>query len=111
MDRICNDCGSPFIIDKANRAFYAKKKLPLPCRCFRCRKINRPQLWYVNKETLEVGSVSVLRNAERITILFHNKTCTFSRDVLGTRLFQTYNEAWLAALNKKQSKKKETKTI
>ena len=110
MDRICNDCGSPFIIDNVNRSFYEKRKIPFPCRCLRCRKIRRPQLWYVNGETLEVESVSWLRDSGKIRILYHGKLYNLSRGTLGIRLFKTYDEAWLAALLRKQARKKERRT-
>ena len=79
MDRICNDCGSPFIIDEVNRSFYEKRKIPLPCRCLPCRKIRRPQLWYVNRETLEIESVSWLRTSGKIRILYHGRLYNLSR--------------------------------
>ena len=63
------------------------------------------------RETLAVESVSVLQIAEKIMSLYHDKACTLSHDVLGTRLNQRYNEARLSALTKKQAKKKESKPV
>ena len=102
MNRICNDCGSPFTISERDRRFYEQRKILLPCRCVRCRLIDRPQLWYVNRETLAVESVSVLEDAEKIKILYRGKAYTLDPSVLGTRLYRTQNEAWLASRRRKR---------
>ena len=109
MERTCNDCGSSFLISEASRRFHDKKRIPLPCRCPRCRRISRPQLWYVNGETLDVESVSVLQNAGTLRILYHNKAYVIDRDVLGKRLFLKYIEAWITALFRKQAKEKKSR--
>ena len=96
LDRICNDCGKPFIILKGERAYYFKNHMPIPCRCKACRKMhyNSPLLWYVNKGTGELESVTVLQDdGLNIMILFHGESRQMDTDVIGTRLFRSIGEA------------------
>ena len=96
MDRICNDCGKPFIITKADRAYCFKNRQPVPCRCKQCswRHKDAPQLWYVNKGTGELESVTVLHgDGENVVFLYRGKERCVGADVIGTRLFNSPGEA------------------
>ena len=96
MDRICNDCGKPYILTKSERSYYFKKHLPVPCQCRACLKAhwNSPQLWYINNKTDELESVTVLHNdGENIVILYRGKQHQMDVNVVGKRLFQSINEA------------------
>ena len=96
MDRICNDCGRPFIITKSDRAYCFKNRQPLPCRCRQChwRHKDAPQLWFVNRNSGELESVTVLHSdGENLCILFHGLERKLNSDVIGSRLFRTPAEA------------------
>jgi len=94
MEKLCNDCGRTFIITKADRAYFYKIRQPLPCRCKNCRNINRPQLWYVNKETGDLESVTVINDAGSITFLYRGKERTIDISAVGSRLYRSPGEAW-----------------
>ena len=96
MDRICNDCGKPYIITKAERAYYFKNRQPLPCRCKACQCAHRnaPLLWYVNKDSGELESVTLLHDdGVNIVFLYHGKQRQMDARVIGTRLFRFPGEA------------------
>ena len=96
MDRICNDCGKSFIISKGERAYYFKNRKPLPCRCKACQKLryDSPVLWYLNKDTGELETVTLVHDdGVNIVILFHGLHRQMDSGVIGTRLYRTMGEA------------------
>lgn len=96
MDWICNDCGKPFIITKSDRAYYYKNRKPIPCRCKACQRLhyNSPVLWYLNKDTGDLESVTLLRDdGTNIVILFHGEQRQMDSGIIGTRLYRTMKEA------------------
>jgi len=40
----CQECGKEFLIIPQEEAFYKQKKLPLPEKCFECRRNRRSSL-------------------------------------------------------------------
>ena len=96
MDRICNDCGKPFIISKGERAYFFKNRKPIPCRCKACQRLhyNSPMLWYLNKDTGDLESVTLLRDdGTNIVILFHGEQRQMDSGVIGYRLYRTMGGA------------------
>ena len=96
MDRICNDCGRPFIITKADRAYYFKNRQSILCRCKTCQWKHKdaPLLWYVNKDSGEVESVTVLHgDSESVYFLYRGRERSVNTEAIGSRLFRSYGEA------------------